>query len=88
MCGCIQYFVCLCRCFTSQSTMFESFGVFICLPGLNQRYKQRIKRLAQGHNTVPLVSLKLATLRSQAKDNMSYMDLVVTKPVFGVSFKA
>ena len=27
--------------------------------------KQRIKCLAQGHNTVPLVSLELMTLRSQ-----------------------
>ena len=32
-----------------------------CLPGLNKYYKQRIKRLAQGHNTVTPVSLELTT---------------------------
>ena len=32
------------------------------LPGLNRRIKQRVKCLAQGHNTVPQVRLQPATL--------------------------
>ena len=56
--------LCLCWCFTSKSTIFQSclplsgqFPVFLCWTST----KQRIKCLAQGHNTVPL---ELGTLLS------------------------
>ena len=39
---------------------FSHAGTSSCLPGFN---KQRIKGLAQGHQTVPLVGLKLVTIR-------------------------
>ena len=56
-------FVCVDALRSSQQ-FFSHVGMFSCLPGLTS-IKQRIKCLAEGHNTVPLVSLELATLGSK-----------------------
>ena len=69
--GHTEYVVCSCRCFASQSTIFHPsqqffshVGMFSCFHRLTST-KQRIKCLAQGHNTVRIVSLELPTLQSQ-----------------------
>ena len=48
--------------YTPVNNFFSHVGTISCLPGLNQR----IKCLAQGRNTVTLVSLKLASLNSNS----------------------
>ena len=58
-------FVCVDTLHPSQQS-FSHVGTISCFPGVNQYIsKQRIKCLAQGHNTVPPENLKPANLRSQ-----------------------
>ena len=47
---------------------FSYVGMFSCLSGLKST-KQRITCLVQGHNTVPPVSIKLATCDFDPKSN-------------------
>ena len=58
-----------------------------CLPRLKLAVstKQRLKCLAQGHNTVPLVSLLPVTLRSQ-DDNLAIMLLEAVSHRFDIKW--
>ena len=56
---------CLCCFFTPQSTISNNVGTISCFPGLNQS-KERIKCLAQGHNTVTQASLEPFYIQSTA----------------------
>ena len=58
-------FVCVGALMPTQQ-FFSHVGMIFCLPGLNQYYKQQIKYLAQGQNTMTPVSIKLATLDPQS----------------------
>ena len=45
--------------------LYSEFETVLKFYNLGARNKQRIKCLAEGHNTVPPVSVELGTLRSQ-----------------------
>ena len=53
------WFVCVDALLPSQH-FFSHVYMISCLPGLSQYYRQWIKCLVQGHNTVTPVSLQLA----------------------------
>ena len=66
------YNFCLIHYFTSLSTFFQSWWQWqVCLCWTSA--KQGLMCLAQGHNAVPLVRLKLTTLRSQVKRYYLYI---------------